>query len=50
MPRTRRIDGLAICYAESEDHDQFVCTAEGWKLVSRRWGELFTRGDVLNLP
>jgi hypothetical protein len=28
-----------------EDHDRFVRTAGGWRLVSRRWDELFTRGD-----
>jgi hypothetical protein len=33
-----------------EDHDRFVRTEHGWKLVSRRWVELFTRGDVINLP
>jgi hypothetical protein len=33
-----------------EDHDRFVRTEHGWKLVSRRWVELFTRGDVVNLP
>ena len=30
-----------------EDHDRFVRTQNGWKLVSRRWVQLFTRGDVL---
>jgi hypothetical protein len=33
-----------------EDHDRFVRTEHGWKLVSRRWVELFTRGDVVDLP
>jgi hypothetical protein len=33
-----------------EDHDRFVRTEHGWRLVSRRWVELFTRGDALNLP
>ncbi len=33
-----------------EDHDRFVRTEGGWRFVSRRWIELFTRGDVLNLP
>jgi hypothetical protein len=33
-----------------EDHDQFTRTKQGWKLVSRRWVELYTRGDALNLP
>lgn len=26
-----------------EDHDRFVRTADGWRLASRRWVELFTR-------
>ena len=33
-----------------EDHDRFVRTEHGWRLVSRRWVELFTRGDVVDLP
>jgi hypothetical protein len=33
-----------------EDHDVFVRTEHGWKLVSRRWVELFWRGDDVNLP
>jgi hypothetical protein len=33
-----------------EDHDRFVRTEQGWRLVSRRWVELFTRGDALDLP
>jgi hypothetical protein len=32
-----------------EDHDRFVRTEHGLRLVSRRWIELFTRGDVVNL-
>ena len=37
-------------FSVGEDHDRFVRTERGWKLVSRLWVELFTRGDVLNLP
>ena len=36
-------------FSVGEDHDRFVRTAHGWKLVSRRWIELFSRGDVLKL-
>jgi hypothetical protein len=37
-------------FSVGEDHDRFVRTEEGWRFVSRRWVELFSRGDVLNLP
>ena len=37
-------------FSVGEDHDRFVRTEQGWKLLSRRWVDLFTRGDVLNLP
>ena len=37
-------------FSVGEDHDLFVRTEEGWRFVSRRWDELFARGDVLNLP
>jgi hypothetical protein len=33
-----------------EDHDRFVRTEEGWRLASRRWVELFSRGEGLTLP
>jgi len=33
-----------------EDHDRFVRTEHGWRIVSRRWVELFWRGDDVNLP
>jgi hypothetical protein len=32
-----------------EDHDRYIRTEEGWKFVSRKWVELFSRGDVLNV-
>jgi hypothetical protein len=37
-------------FSVGEDHDRFVRTEQGWRFVSRRWVELFARGDVLNLP
>jgi hypothetical protein len=37
-------------FSVGEDHDRFVRTEEGWRFASRRWVELFARGDVLNLP
>jgi hypothetical protein len=37
-------------FSVGEDHDHFVRTEDGWRFVSRRWVELFARGDVLNLP
>ena len=37
-------------FSVGEDHDRFVRTEDGWRFVSRRWVELFARGDVLNLP
>ena len=39
-----------IPFTVGEDHDRFVRTEQGWKLVSRRWVELFSRGDNLDLP
>jgi len=36
-------------WSVGEDHDRFVRTAQGWKLVSRRWVELFSRGDVVSV-
>jgi len=33
-----------------EDHDRFARTGQGWKFVSRRWVELFARGDTIDLP
>jgi hypothetical protein len=32
-----------------EDHDRFLRTEHGWRLVSRRWVELFWRGDDVDL-
>jgi hypothetical protein len=43
-------DATTLPWNVGEDHDRFVRTEDGWKLVSRRWVNLFTRGDVINLP
>lgn len=32
-----------------EDHDHYIRTEDGWRFVSRKWVELFSRGDVLNI-
>jgi len=44
-------DGPAttLPWSVGEDHDRFVRTEKGWKLVSRRWVELFSRGDVVSV-
>jgi len=39
-----------VPYNVGEDHDRFLRTEQGWRFVSRRWVELFARGDTLNLP
>jgi SnoaL-like domain len=39
-----------VPWSVGEDHDRFVRTENGWRFVSRRWVELFARGDVVNLP
>jgi hypothetical protein len=41
---------LTIPYSVGEDHDRFIRTPAGWKVTSRRWLELFERGDALELP
>ena len=41
--------GTTLPWNVGEDHDRFVRTDGGWKLVSREWVELFTRGDVVNV-
>jgi SnoaL-like domain len=33
-----------------EDHDRFVRTEQGWRFASRRWVELYRRGDTIDLP
>lgn len=32
-----------VPWTVGEDHDRFVRTADGWRLVSRQWVELFAR-------
>lgn len=39
-----------VPFSVGEDHDKFVRTEQGWRFVSRRWVELFARGDALSLP
>ena len=39
-----------VPYNVGEDHDRFVRTEQGWRFASRRWVELFVRGDTLDLP
>ena len=39
-----------VAFDVGEDHDRFVRTDDGWRIASRRWVELFRRGDVLELP
>jgi hypothetical protein len=36
-------------WSVGEDHDVFVRTENGWRLQSRHWVELFSRGDVVNI-
>ena len=40
----------SVPFNVGEDHDRFARTPDGWRFVSRRWVELFARGDVLSLP
>jgi hypothetical protein len=32
-----------------EDHDRYLRTDEGWRIASRRWVNMFTRGDTLEV-
>jgi hypothetical protein len=32
-------------WSVGEDHDRLVRTPQGWRIASRRWVELFSRGD-----
>jgi hypothetical protein len=36
----------ALPWRVGEDHDRFVRTEHGWRLVSRRWVDLFARDLV----
>ena len=33
-----------------EEHDRFVRTEHGWRIASRSWLNLFTRGDTIEIP
>ena len=33
-----------------EDHGRFVRTGQGWRLVSRKYVNLFVRGDTIDIP
>jgi 3-phenylpropionate/cinnamic acid dioxygenase small subunit len=46
----RNETAVTLPFSVGEDHDRFVRTEQGWRLKSRRWVELFARGDVLTLP
>jgi SnoaL-like domain len=39
----------SIPFNVGEDHDRFVRTEQGWRFASRRWVELYHRGDTLDL-
>jgi hypothetical protein len=43
-------DATTLPWNVGEDHDRFVRTADGWRFASRRWVNLFSRGDVIPLP
>jgi hypothetical protein len=38
--------GATLPWRIGEDHDRFVLTEHGWRLVSRRWVDLFARDLV----
>jgi hypothetical protein len=40
----------SVPFDVGEDHDRFVRTEQGWRFASRRWVELYRRGDPLDLP
>jgi hypothetical protein len=40
----------SVPFNVGEDHDRFVRTEHGWRFASRRWVELYRRGDTLELP
>jgi hypothetical protein len=37
--------GMTLPNTVGEDHDRFVRTDHGWRLVSRHWDQLFVRQD-----
>jgi hypothetical protein len=40
----------SVPFNVGEDHDRFVRTEHGWRFVSRRWVELYERGDTIDIP
>jgi hypothetical protein len=40
----------SVPFNVGEDHDRFVRTEQGWRFASRRWVELYRRGDTIDLP
>jgi hypothetical protein len=40
----------SVPFNVGEDHDRFVRTEHGWRFASRRWLELYRRGDTIDLP
>jgi len=43
-------DATTLPWNIGEDHDRYVRTADGWKIKSRKWINLFSRGDSIPLP
>jgi SnoaL-like domain len=39
----------SVPFNVGEDHDRFVRTEQGWRFASRRWVELYRRGDTFDL-
>jgi SnoaL-like domain len=46
------VDGTrsSVPFNVGEDHDRFVRTEQGWRFRSRRWVELYKRGDAIDIP
>jgi hypothetical protein len=40
----------SVPFNVGEDHDRFVRTERGWRFRSRRWVELYKRGDTIDIP
>jgi SnoaL-like domain len=40
----------SVPFNVGEDHDRFVRTEHGWRFRSRRWVELYKRGDTIDIP
>jgi hypothetical protein len=45
------VDGTksSVPFNVGEDHDRFVRSEQGWRFASRRWVELYRRGDSIDL-